>query len=450
MKTLAFTLSFLLITLCTNSYAQLKQKVDSIIKVNNEGVQVARSYYSHDKNGYQTMSMHYTLNKKTNIWVGTFKETALYDDNGNCLNKVTSFWDMRKHNWIEMSRETSKYDEYGRQIEYDSRQWNVDRACWIGLEKKSFAFSDMGLIATYQEYLWNETKGDWGNLIIDEYEYNTEGQKTVEMHSKWRNNEWNRTSRTEYKYDDVTHAPICEVLFHDENGQWVPESETTYLYKEATETENATKTKHLRLYNKESKQWVDIEEYISTLDAKGTEIAIKRREFKNNQWYITKDDRNTTRYDEHGNETFNEKSQWIGGDEWEGRSRNETQYNEYGDVAMERETRWDLSTNDWKGMKFIEYEYDTDGYVIKEKHYRWDTKTNDWKNMSRMEYEYDENHNKTKESTSSWNSVKQRWEVFYNGKFEYTFDKEGYIAIIKESMTDPNGKWKDVSTTYYY
>ena len=67
-----------------------------------------------------------------------------------------------------------------------------------------------------------------------------------------------------------------------------------------------------------------------------------------------------------------------------------------------------------------------------------------------MEYEYDENHNKTKESTSSWNSVKQRWEVFYNGKFEYTFDKEGYIAIIKESMTDPNGKWKDVSTTYYY
>ena len=96
MKTLAFTLSFLLITLCTNSYAQLKQKVDSIIKVNNEGVQFARSYYSHDKNGYQTMSMHYTLNKKTNIWVGTFKETALYDD-----TPMFASWTYRRHTFHE-------------------------------------------------------------------------------------------------------------------------------------------------------------------------------------------------------------------------------------------------------------------------------------------------------------------------------------------------------------
>lgn len=450
MKTLRNTLIMLFAVIATASHAQLKEKVDSIIKVNNEGVKVARSYYSYDKNGYQTMSMHYNLNKKANVWVGTFKETAVYDDNGNCINKTTSYWDMKTRNWIEMSRENSKYDEYGRQIEYDSRQWNIERACWLGLERKSYTFSDKGLMTSFKDYTWNEAKGIWENTLLDQYEYNTEGQKALEVHSKWQNNEWKKLTRTEYQYDASTHALTSEVLYNSENGEWIPESETTYIYKVATATENATKTKHLRLYDKTGKTWVDIEEYISTIDAQGAEIALKRREFKDNKWYVTKDERNTLQYDEHGNETFNEKTQWIGGDEWTGRSRNETQYNEQGDVAMERETTWDLNTNDWKGMKFIEYEYDADGYVIKEKHYRWDPKINDWKNMSIMEYEYDNNHNKVKEATSSWNNVKQRWDVFYNGKFEYEFDKDGYIAVIEESMTDPDGKWKNVSTTYYY
>ena len=84
MKTLRNTLALLIMIVGTTANAQLKQKVDSIIKVNSEGVQVARSYYAYDNNGYQTLSMHYNLNKKNMTWVGTYKETATYDDNGNC------------------------------------------------------------------------------------------------------------------------------------------------------------------------------------------------------------------------------------------------------------------------------------------------------------------------------------------------------------------------------
>lgn len=428
--------------------AQLKEHADSIIKINSEGIQVARSYFKYDDNMRQTMSMHYTYNKKTNKWVGTFRETTAYDNMGNCLNKTTSYWDMPNCKWMEMTREISEYDLNGRKTEYDVRQWNRERVRWIGQEKYSCTFNDKGLLLSMQEYFWNDSFSDWVRSTRSEYEYNEQGQKTIETYSTW-SEAWQKETQTRYTYNEKS-TLLSEIQYTYENGQWIPNTETSYTTTPATTDENGTRTKHIRLYDRTTQKWTDLEQYVSSINVQGSEVSMKRREYKNNQWYVTKNERNTLEYDSNGNEIFNEKSLWVGGNDWTGRLRTEIQYNEYGDIAMERETTWDINTNNWKGSKYIEYEYDKDGYVTKEIHHRWDTKSNSWRNFTTMVFEYDENHNKIKESTSSWNNVKQRWDIFYNGKFEYTFDKEGYITSITEWMIDPNGKWKKVSTTYYH
>lgn len=441
----------LIILIFTALEAVGQQLADSIIKVNPAGVTVARSYFSYNDDDYQTMAMHYTFNKKNSKWVGTYKETATYDEQGNCLVHDVSYWDMVGNRWFTMVNEINTYDRKGRRTSGDARQWNKEREVWIGVSKNAFTFNDMGLLATEEHYEWLEEAEVWREKTRAVYEYDDRGRRIEEIEYNYFDGQWINSIRRTNTYN-VENRQLEKTIEQKWNGNdWELTQKTELTYEKSTDRATRTTIQLRQTYDEAQQDWVNLERTTSTMDARMTEIYIKREEWdtKNSRWLVTKCERSDVKYDIDDNKIFDARYRWNGNDEWIGISRAEYKFNDYGDLLFESKMTWNIMDNEWKGVLNAEYDYDPMGNLILEIKRKWDPDTKDWRNLSKLTYEYDEYHNKVRESTFSWHVQQQKWEEFYKGKFEYSYDGGGNIKCAQEYMWDVK-KWKPVMTVFYY
>lgn len=440
-------ISATILTVCASA-ASASLLPDSIIKVNPEGIVVSRSYFAYDNNDYQTMAMHYNLNKKTNQWSGTFCENAVYDSRGNCVKKVTSHWDFDVDRWVEMRCEEYEYDARGRRTAENVKRWNKSKSVWTGVSRHRLEFTDKGLLQSMLTYEWSDEMRDWVEHSFVEYEYDARGRRTMEAHSAWRNDAWQKLTRIQREFDSTTFQQTKETEETWTDGKWTPSVSTFFAYETSGHIGVRTIVKLSRKYNAATAQWVDYERITSELDARATEVYIKREEW-DGRWLVTKQERTDTRYDADGNRIYEEHLRWLGDDRWVGVSKVEMKYNEYGDVLSENRMKWDVATNMWKGVSNVVADYDAIGNIIFEQRSKWDVIKQEWQPQAQMSYQYDENRNKVSESNSSWNVRTNKWEEFYKGRFEYAYDAEGNVKQVQEYIWDVK-RWRSQGTIFYY
>ncbi len=450
MKFLVSALLSVVLLLCSAQLVEAQTLCDSIIKVNPKGTKTARSYFRYDANGYQVLAMHYTFNKKTSTWSGTYRESVSYDNNGNIVMRKMAYWDFDSNNWLTMVAEDMTYDSKSRRIARDYRKWNKERSVWLGLTKEKLQFNNMGLISEREVFDWDDASSEWNYDRITNYEYDDRGRVTYEETKRWLGT-WTNEERTAYVYDADNYEAQSETSEMWNGTEWVPTKRSIYQ-RRTTNDENGylyTLAVNYLTYNPESRTWTRTSRHTTQYDAHQTEVRNVNEEWTERGWNITKDERYDVQYNEDGYVTRCIRSRWNGGNEWIGISRTEARYNDYGDQLIDIKMNWDQLNNEWKGVVNAQYDYDAMGYITLEIKCKWDAELKDWVNLSKMTYEYDDMHNKISETTSSWNNQTKQWDEFYRGKFEYAYDGYGNPKQVAEYIWDVK-KWKPVQTIYYY
>lgn len=431
------------------AFSQYNPTPDSIIKTDKEGRVVNRSYFKYDAQERQTAVEHYTLNKKTGVWGGTYKENAQYDANGNRTQLIVSYWDYDTGKWLDMTRENVAYDVNGRRLSEEAMTWNKQRNAWIGDRKNSCRYTVNGQRAEVFNYQWDDAKVKWieRDATLSEYDDATR-QKKSDTHRVWAAGEWQNTRREEYEYDPQNRRLIQTTTMTWTEGKWVPITRFIYTSgsrNEAGQTVVVTQTQN---YDATKAVWVNHDKTTTVLDPRGAELINKKEEWNGMGWQVVKIERTEIEYNNNGDRTHEARYRWNGGNDWIGVSSTDKTYSEYADVLSEIRMEWDMAANSWRGVVNVKTDYDDMGNITAEERYKWDKANKVWKRQSKASFVYDTDHNKTSESTSSWNPRKDRWEEFYKGRFEYRIGYDGNIMSQREYLWE-KGEWKLVQTVNY-
>lgn len=434
----------LIFSFAISASASTSQMVDSIIKVMPDGKIVARSVFRYDKRGYQTAAINYTLNRKTNKWVGTSSEEAIYDNNGNMTSKTTSIWNMTTQKWMHSEREAYRYNAQGRITSVEHIKWDKKVNKWIGIMHTTTTYGKRGEITSYQTFEWNNAQNKWefSNKIV--YEYDNQGRKlseTTQVHDDYG---WYGVSRNEYEYSG---KQLSSMTNYTGNGKvWTPSEYVTYTYKQSAGDKTTIRVQ--KKYDKDKDTFVDYMRQTTITDRHSNQLNQKVEMFSNGKWTLSRHEKSVLKYDGDGNLIYNEALTWDG-QKWIGVTKSETTYNSYGDVMTEKELVWDTRISDWKGITNNEYDYDEMGNMTLSVTFKWDNSARKWVKQSKTIDIYDNYHNKVNETTSSWDKMKNTWNEYYKGKFEYTYTGDDEVSSVKEYAWN-GSKWKPVSTTLYY
>ncbi len=438
---LFFTLVFAVPQVCAQGLL-----CDSVIKVNGKGIVTARSYYAYDVNGYQSMAKHYTFNKKTQKWAGTFWETRVYDERGNVITRKTAYWNFDTDNWIDMLIESITYDDQNRRTSIDSRRWNLERQLWIGINNEEYTYDAAGHIAQRNVGIWDDDKAAW--LPSKQYK-NTfdERNRVVSEEILVWHDAWVNEDKVNYEYVGNTTKVKTETHYVWDSGSWTPHSisECNSTINESTGDKRTICNVSYYVNN----AWVEHSRTQVDVDMRQTEIRNRNEDKSGSTWAVTRDERAEVKYDEDGNRTFYARYRWNGGDDWMGLSRNESTYNEYGDLMTDISMHWDESTSQWRGTSNSTYDYDAVGNIILDIKCRWNIEKQAWEPLSKTTSVYDDYYSKVEETSASWSKEKNDWEVFYSGKYEYTYNAVGNVVGSREYQWEQK-KWKLVQVVEYY
>ncbi|MCF0191360.1 MAG: hypothetical protein HUJ96_08875 [Marinilabiliaceae bacterium] len=442
---------FVIVSLLTCQLSASPNQVDSIIQVNSKGVVVARSYFEYDANFYQTMAMHYTLNKKNGNWVGTFKETAEYDNDGNITKRITSYWDIDGSKWSEMSREINTYDREGRLTGVNQLKWILERSRWIGSQRYEREINERGFVTNHINYTWNNDNDIWTKSNQCSSEYDAYGRIHSTTNSEWKDSTWLFTTRETFTYKENTRRQTSSLTERWKNGSWVKYHTTESSYIE--ESNHISKRIDITKTYDDSGSTIRIRRNTTSYDDNNQTIGETEETFTEGRWITNNKWRSNTSYDNDGNCIAETRMKWQNGygdnEKWEGVSKVLKTFNDYGDVMSEERYSWDNTHNAWKGINNEQYDYDNLGNIILHIRQRWNPVKKQWEMLSKMAFEYDDNHNKIRETTASWDKIHEEWDEFFIGKTDYIYDGEDNIKVMSEYMYEDN-QWKLTKTTYNY
>lgn len=427
--------------------AQYSPTPDSICRINAEGQAVSRSHFQYDAQERQTGVAHLVWNKKTGLWVGTFREVVEYDPQGNVVARQTSFWDTDDDDWRLGETETAEFDTAGRQTAVEVMRWNRERRTWIGERKRHDEYDERGKHTRQETFRWDDDMGKWtpSEAVETKYHSTPPRQKKSDTRQTWRDGEWQNVEMTEYEYDGKTNALRSSTRHEWLDNAWAPQTRTAYTRR----TENGVVAVCSHSLRFAGGQWVNDEKVTTLLDSHGAEVAITREKWAGIIWNVVQKERIDIKYDQWGNRTHEARYIMTGTNTWAGRSVTDRTFSEYGDVLTEVRMEWDTHNQTWKGVVNTKAEYSAAGDVIAEQKQKWDRKGRRWVPQSKSSYQYDDEHNRTAESTSSWNPLKNAYEEFFRGRASYRLNRDGNIAEVVE-QTWENGKWRMRQTTRYY
>ena len=173
----------------------MKQCLDSIVSPWN-----FKYIFSYDTRGNTILSALYFWDGYIEKWYGTQKFEYEYDKDGNIIMKIFyDKWNVVTNNWIATNKEEFTYDSHGNPITSVFYDWNEVTNSWIeGLNWKYENTYENGNLIMIVGYCWDV---DWIKRNKVEFEYDNNGNQTIEINYWWENNGWIGTEKIEYAYD---------------------------------------------------------------------------------------------------------------------------------------------------------------------------------------------------------------------------------------------------------
>ena len=345
----------------------------------------------------------------------------------------------------------STYDTKGNKIGY----------------KQAYDVTEDGMPQVRQEEEYVYILNDWGNnrITSDQSEWDYNQNKLVEK----------RKSTTEKTEEGVTILTIqtsydgtewttesCYELEYDEDGVLI--SSAQLVNNEGTFTRNGA-TKYAKKYDSngytlldakysgdENEHWAVVYEKRYEYYENGNR-AVEMVEDRQYSWNIYKYEK---RYDENGNQTFEEQYTWDSskGDngDWVASWKNEYYYTPAPSGGYYRHDKARYEVVNGEFVCTYNAEIDDQKRIISEERFNIDWGLNISVPSSKRVYVYDDFGNITKETTFLWDNEKDEWYIENQSSYTYTFDMNVLAADIAMKEGQYNGKYKLLSleSSEYY
>jgi len=227
MKTL-FT--FILVFFFIPSFSQIVQKLDSIS----------------DYDGYQSKLFYNLLNKNTDDvtlkwdsdslnFIPEGKNSFVYDENGNCLQRFYLKYDKNFGTWNNYSKVDIKYDSNSNIIQSWTYQWSDSMWTQVARIDHENIFNENNLLTNHNLHEYNENGYELTEYI---YSYNKHGELS-ELSIIGNDN----SKKHKFNFRNDTIQNFVEVIKYDIGlGGWKPNSKIEFLYDENIRCETIIKS----------------------------------------------------------------------------------------------------------------------------------------------------------------------------------------------------------------
>ena len=147
-----------------------------------------KQIYDYDENGNVTLDEKYEIIYEDKGWLGENKEISKYDGQNQLIYSHRFEWDEGK--WIDQIKEYKTYTPYGRTSSTQSYYWNRQQSPeqWIGSKRDSTVYDNKGNISVYTIYEWDCNKEEWKLQRKEEHTY-TDTSERIES-CFWTENKW--------------------------------------------------------------------------------------------------------------------------------------------------------------------------------------------------------------------------------------------------------------------
>lgn len=135
-------------------------------------------------------------------WYPQEKEEYTYDENDHMLTYLYSEWDQSATLWIENYYETMLYDANGNRIELTEYEMDETESFFLAVYKIEYSFDTDNIRIESVEYDWDETLLQWVKAWKYEFINNSDGSVNTVNEFQWDDpTAWVETWRSEYDYD---------------------------------------------------------------------------------------------------------------------------------------------------------------------------------------------------------------------------------------------------------
>ena len=425
--------------------AQVMQ-LDSIMYCDAEGEKLNKYVYQYNTQGETAEVLGYSWSDSG--WIPNSRYLYEYDANGNCLSNV--YYKLNGSDWRLFSKEVSTYDSANNLTSISENYYNIAEEI------------------TSQYYT----------------EYNSKGSQTKYEYKELRDGVLTLTLQDQYSYDSANRQTHAESKFLDENGEW---HFTLYVDYEYNSQGRRTLYENYSWNADEGKLFL-IQGYYTQYDDMGRNIYNEQKDWngsgyervafrvdydENNKIILKEDLRDNPDMYRHSIEeytyvdglssTSNLKDTLIWKDDGSKEvsyTSTDYKYNDKGRLLLEETFDVDPETEQ-RGTKIssmemtydslsritamissfyennsisdrdkTEYEYIDDNGNYIESYYNWDNESEDWILSYKTKREYVQTGVESYYyQDSSWDEESEKWIISVGYKFEYEGDSDNYTQM---------------------
>lgn len=336
-----------------------------------------------------------------------------YDENGNCITKITQIYDIHLNKWITTQLNTYTYDTHNNILEAIEQYWNEETEELQNNSKSKYTYNTQNHEIEYlYYYIWES--GQWKLDEIQNWVY--EQNNLVEDTRQYWDDDlgWVYNYKNTYQYDEQNNLKESIHQQRDWNpytggtGELINQGKITYLYD---------------MYNNVKEET----EYGWDTDYE--------------QWMVVLKEINI--YDTYNNLTENifQYPDWETG-ELVNAIKNSYAYNTHNNMTEWLQQFWE--SNDWVNSWQEIYTYDTQNNLIQYNYYVWGS--DDWIDNWGEIYTYDTHNNLTEYNRFEW----QSGERIYTVKINSTYDTQNNLIEQIHQEWDWELSQLGIPVTYSY
>ncbi len=214
------------------------------------------------------VSVTQTYESGTSAWVNDYRDTWIYDTNGNNTYYLGENWHESDLVWVNNYQGTATYDVSGNILDETYQRWDWSAAIWGYLW-----VNDLKILHTYDAFNNRLTKTQqgwsgsvWRNSLNEIWTYDASQNMTSWTDQDWSEDHWRDHERELYAYD-ANGNMISKITQTCSDPQWMNGRQILYSY-------DAQEKEILRLEQVwTGTHWEDFEQWISAYDAQGRVIS---------------------------------------------------------------------------------------------------------------------------------------------------------------------------------
>ena len=228
-------------TLC----AQQQYQLDSVVRNwSHYDMRVDISTQRYDHENRTLISQHEVRGEDPTPDEGS-RHYVRYDDRGNEVEYIDSYWNVVKNAWIEREKRTKSYDAQDRMVCY--AEYEMRNGTWLGLARVEHSFEDEVYTTTeYQgqgedwipvyknvglfndndqdvltmNYQWDTVAGDWGYWMKSENTYSQDTLINESARYIWKDGVWTHGEKTEYIYPPDSDKVSDRMIYEGTDDGW--------------------------------------------------------------------------------------------------------------------------------------------------------------------------------------------------------------------------------------